>query len=159
MTVTPAAEVAAHEPLDARTKGVPSTWWGRRRAETLAERPVWSATEISGPACVVRAARRRAGSARQDAQLAAGACAITVATVGQAAVYRASGVSALVPVGEVVKLYDQHANLRLAGGDGVEVGQMLRFGISHPCTTFDRWRLIPELDADDGVVDLIETCF
>ncbi|MGQ9347609.1 alanine racemase [Mycolicibacterium gilvum] len=60
--------------------------------------------------------------------------------------------------GAVEKLNDQHAYLRVTSGD-VEVGDWLRFGISHPCTTFDKWRLIPVLDADDRVVDLVHTFF
>ena len=58
----------------------------------------------------------------------------------------------------VTKLNDQHAYLRL-GGASVEVGSWLEFGISHPCTVFDKWQLIPELDADDRVVGLIRTFF
>ena len=66
-----------------------------------------------------------------------------------------------LPRSQVVRLADQHAFLRLGEADreGVEVGTWLRFGISHPCTTFDKWRLIPVLDADDRVVDLIRTFF
>ena len=63
--------------------------------------------------------------------------------------------------GEVTKLNDQHEYVRL-GPDSqstVEVGSWLRFGISHPCTTFDKWQMIPVLDADDRVVDLIRTFF
>ena len=50
---------------------------------------------------------------------------------------------------------DQHAYVR---ADGVEaaVGDWLRCGISHPCTAFDRWRLIPIVDDDYAVVDVIE---
>ncbi|HET7666652.1 MAG TPA: alanine racemase [Mycobacterium sp.] len=59
----------------------------------------------------------------------------------------------------VSKLNDQHAYLRLGGGDSVEVGSWLGFGISHPCTVFDKWQLIPELDADDRVIGLIRTYF
>ncbi len=59
----------------------------------------------------------------------------------------------------VTKLNDQHAYLRLGAGDSVEVGSWLGFGISHPCTVFDKWQLIPELDADDRVVGLIRTFF
>jgi len=59
----------------------------------------------------------------------------------------------------VTKLNDQHAYLRLGAGDSVEVGGWLGFGISHPCTVFDKWQLIPELDADDRVVGLIRTFF
>jgi D-serine deaminase-like pyridoxal phosphate-dependent protein len=59
----------------------------------------------------------------------------------------------------VTKLNDQHAYLRLGGGDAIGVGSWLGFGISHPCTVFDKWQLIPELDADDRVVGLIRTFF
>ncbi|MGH3675292.1 MAG: alanine racemase [Mycobacterium sp.] len=61
----------------------------------------------------------------------------------------------------VTKLNDQHAYLRLGPNDRdrVAVGSWLRFGISHPCTTFDKWQMIPVLDDDDRVVDLIRTFF
>ena len=58
----------------------------------------------------------------------------------------------------VVKLNDQHAYLRL-GGDRVEVADWLEFGISHPCTVFDKWPMIPVLDGHGRVVDLIRTFF
>jgi D-serine deaminase-like pyridoxal phosphate-dependent protein len=41
----------------------------------------------------------------------------------------------------------------------VAVGSWLEFGISHPCTVFDKWQLIPVLDDDGCVVDLIRTFF
>jgi len=61
----------------------------------------------------------------------------------------------------VTKLNDQHAYLRLgiADRDRGEVGSWLEFGISHPCTVFDKWQLIPVLDDDGRVVDLIRTFF
>jgi D-serine deaminase-like pyridoxal phosphate-dependent protein len=59
----------------------------------------------------------------------------------------------------VTKLNDQHAYLRFGGQQGIDVGDWLRFGISHPCTTFDKWQLIPVLDAGDRVVDLVRTFF
>jgi D-serine deaminase-like pyridoxal phosphate-dependent protein len=59
----------------------------------------------------------------------------------------------------VTKLNDQHAYLGLGGDDSVEVGDWLGFGISHPCTVFDKWQLIPEIDADYRVVGLIRTFF
>ncbi|HEX2398632.1 MAG TPA: alanine racemase [Mycobacterium sp.] len=68
-----------------------------------------------------------------------------------------------VPLGlvdsAVTKLNDQHAYLRLGEDDSIEVGSWLGFGISHPCTVFDKWQLIPELDANDCVVGLIRTFF
>jgi D-serine deaminase-like pyridoxal phosphate-dependent protein len=61
----------------------------------------------------------------------------------------------------VTKLNDQHAYLKLGSGDrtAVDIGRWLRFGVSHPCTTFDKWQMIPMLDDDDRVVDLIRTFF
>jgi D-serine deaminase-like pyridoxal phosphate-dependent protein len=64
-----------------------------------------------------------------------------------------------LPDSRVTKLNDQHAFLRLGPADHVEVGDWLGFGVSHPCTTFDKWQLIPVLDEDDRVVDLIRTFF
>jgi D-serine deaminase-like pyridoxal phosphate-dependent protein len=66
-----------------------------------------------------------------------------------------------LPSSEVTALNDQHAYLRLAPADqsDVTVGKWLQFGISHPCTVFDKWPLIPLLDSDNRVVDLIRTYF
>jgi D-serine deaminase-like pyridoxal phosphate-dependent protein len=63
-----------------------------------------------------------------------------------------------LPAARVVKLNDQHAYLRL-GSDHVEVGDWVEFGISHPCTVFDKWPMIPVLDEQGLVVDLIRTFF
>lgn len=60
----------------------------------------------------------------------------------------------------VDKLNDQHAYLRLAAADRhVGVGDWLEFGISHPCTTLDKWQLIPVIDDEHRVVELIRTFF
>jgi D-serine deaminase-like pyridoxal phosphate-dependent protein len=66
-----------------------------------------------------------------------------------------------LPESAVLKLNDQHAYLRLgaADRDRVEVGSWVEFGVSHPCTVFDKWQLIPVLDDDRRVVDLIRTFF
>ena len=62
---------------------------------------------------------------------------------------------------EVVKLNDQHAFLRLsaASEDVVGVGDWIAFGVSHPCTVFDKWQLIPVLDERGGVIELVRTFF
>lgn len=64
-----------------------------------------------------------------------------------------------LPGSRVTKLNDQHAYLSLGGGDDVEAGDWLQFGVSHPCTVFDKWQMIPVLDSDARVVDLIRTFF
>jgi D-serine dehydratase len=56
-------------------------------------------------------------------------------------------------------LNDQHAYLRLPDGVKVDVGDVVVCGISHPCTTFDKWRVLPVLNDDDRVVDAIATVF
>ncbi|MGA5462964.1 alanine racemase [Mycobacterium sp. NPDC050041] len=61
--------------------------------------------------------------------------------------------------GTVTKLNDQHAYLRLDAADRADVGDWVRFGISHPCTVFDKWPVIPVVDEQNRVVDLIRTFF
>ena len=63
------------------------------------------------------------------------------------------------PDSTVTKLNDQHAFLRLGPTARLEVGDWVEFGISHPCTVFDKWQMIPVLDADNRVVELIRTFF
>jgi D-serine deaminase-like pyridoxal phosphate-dependent protein len=67
---------------------------------------------------------------------------------------------------EVTRLNDQHGFLRLAPGtatDALPVGTVVRLGLSHPCTAFDKWRLVPVLDDADGsdprLVGLVPTWF
>ncbi|MFD9001683.1 amino acid deaminase [Streptomyces sp. NPDC059582] len=60
---------------------------------------------------------------------------------------------------EVTALSDQHAWLRTAPGADLEVGDWLGLGLSHPCTSFDKWQLIPLAQADGTVVDYIRTFF
>ncbi|MBL9036722.1 MAG: alanine racemase [Rhodospirillaceae bacterium] len=46
----------------------------------------------------------------------------------------------------ITRLNDQHAYLKTQPDADVKVGDLLICGISHPCTTFDRWRLIHVVD-------------
>jgi D-serine dehydratase len=43
--------------------------------------------------------------------------------------------------------------------DKFAVGDLIGLGISHPCTTFDKWRLIPLVNDNYDVVDCIHTFF
>lgn len=55
---------------------------------------------------------------------------------------------------------DQHAYLRLGHEPGsLKVGDRVALGISHPCTTFDKWRWMALIDDDGTVVDALITCF
>jgi D-serine deaminase-like pyridoxal phosphate-dependent protein len=58
-----------------------------------------------------------------------------------------------------VRLDDQHCYLQLPEGAELEPGEAVCFGVSHPCTTFDKWRVIPVVDDDYRVVDAIHTFF
>ena len=53
---------------------------------------------------------------------------------------------------------DQHAYVDV---DGVtlEVGDLVGLGISHPCTAFDKWRLLPLVDDDYRVTGGVRTFF
>ncbi|MFF9195167.1 amino acid deaminase [Streptomyces sp. NPDC014779] len=59
----------------------------------------------------------------------------------------------------VTGLSDQHAWLRTEEGADLEVGDWVGMGLSHPCTSFDKWQLIPLVEADGTVVDYIRTFF
>jgi D-serine dehydratase len=59
----------------------------------------------------------------------------------------------------LTKMMDQHAYLQITAQDDLRVGDMVGFDISHPCLTFDKWRLLPVLNADYQVVDIIQTFF
>ncbi|MEU4220085.1 alanine racemase [Actinoplanes sp. NPDC026623] len=54
----------------------------------------------------------------------------------------------------VTRLNDHHAYVT---GGAVAVGDLVRFGLSHPCTAFDKWRFIPVVDDADVVVDVLHT--
>jgi D-serine dehydratase len=59
----------------------------------------------------------------------------------------------------VFRLNDQHTYLRISNGDDVEVGDLICFGISHPCTTFDRWRLTHLVDDNWTSIGVMPTFF
>ncbi|MDL4773245.1 alanine racemase [Actinomadura xylanilytica] len=72
----------------------------------------------------------------------------------------ADGADAALAGARVTALNDQHTFLV---GARVEVGDVVRFGLSHPCTALDKWTLVPVVDdahADRPVlVDLVRTWF
>lgn len=56
-------------------------------------------------------------------------------------------------------LNDQHAYVDLANEHLLAVGDVVEFGISHPCTTFDKWRELVLIDEEEVVVGAIRTRF
>ncbi len=59
--------------------------------------------------------------------------------------------------GEIEKLNDQHAFMK--SSNNFTISDLIGLGISHPCTTFDKWRLIPLVDNNYDLVDCIHTFF
>jgi D-serine dehydratase len=64
----------------------------------------------------------------------------------------------------VTALNDQHAYLNLGAvapeaPPPLQVGDRVALGISHPCTTFDKWRWMPLVDEELAVVGAITTGF
>jgi D-serine deaminase-like pyridoxal phosphate-dependent protein len=84
---------------------------------------------------------------------------------------------------QVTELNDQHAYLRFDQGlrfdegvrfderlrlgeglrpdqdTGLAPGDLVSLGISHPCTTLDKWRVIPVVSDDDHVTDMVHAFF
>jgi D-serine dehydratase len=61
---------------------------------------------------------------------------------------------------KISALNDQHAYLRFDPSQAAPaVGDRVALGISHPCTTFDKWRWMPVVDDAWTIVDAVETRF
>ena len=70
--------------------------------------------------------------------------------------------AAATPAGWAISaLNDQHAYLRYdpAAGPAPAVGDRVALGISHPCTTFDKWRWLPVVDDEGTITRAISTRF
>jgi D-serine deaminase-like pyridoxal phosphate-dependent protein len=72
---------------------------------------------------------------------------------------RRGGNGADLSESQLTELNDQHAYLRLNPGTELAPGDLVCLGISHPCTTFDKWRMIPVVDDDDRVTDMVHAFF
>jgi D-serine dehydratase len=68
-----------------------------------------------------------------------------------------------VPAGwKITALNDQHAYLRWELGEEADapvVGERVGLGISHPCTTFDKWHWMPIVENDYRVSDAVAMHF
>ena len=60
---------------------------------------------------------------------------------------------------EVSAMNDQHSYVR--SEQPLPIGSVVRLGLSHPCTAFDKWRILPVVESaeSDLVVDLVRTWF
>jgi D-serine dehydratase len=59
----------------------------------------------------------------------------------------------------IIRLNDQHAYLQVPPGADVAVGDLIGCGVSHPCTTFDKWQLLFEVDDAYDVIGGLRTFF
>ncbi|WP_344661670.1 alanine racemase [Catenulispora subtropica] len=76
------------------------------------------------------------------------------------AAWRAPGTPLEVPAGaHVSALSDQHTFLRVDPSSPLAVGDLVGLGVSHPCTTLDRWRLFLLVDEDYDVIGGARTYF
>ncbi|MDM0111937.1 amino acid deaminase [Variovorax sp. J22R133] len=67
---------------------------------------------------------------------------------------------AVPPDWKISALNDQHAYLRFdPAAVTPQVGDRVALGISHPCTTFDKWRWLPLVEDDGAVSGAISTRF
>jgi D-serine dehydratase len=63
---------------------------------------------------------------------------------------------------QIKRLNDQHAYLHFDAGAvdaPPRVGELVGLGISHPCTSFDKWRWLPLVDASYRVTGAVTTRF
>lgn len=64
------------------------------------------------------------------------------------------------PDWHISALNDQHAYLRFdASGRVPAVGDRVSLGLSHPCTTFDKWRWLALVDENEAVTGAVSTRF
>jgi len=59
---------------------------------------------------------------------------------------------------EIVRLNDHHGYLKF-NGLNLAVGDRIAVGISHPCTTFDRWEYLYVVNDQYDVVSMVRTYF
>ncbi|MPY97906.1 MAG: hypothetical protein GEU97_07885 [Actinophytocola sp.] len=74
------------------------------------------------------------------------------------AVHRDGGRIPVDGQARVIELNDHHGFCDTEPGL-LRVGDVVELGLSHPCTVFDKWQLIPVLDEHDRVIDAIRTVF
>ena len=59
----------------------------------------------------------------------------------------------------IIDTNDQHAYLTGPGVEQLRVGDQVCCGISHPCTAFDKWRILPVVDDSYNLLDIYRTYF
>jgi D-serine dehydratase len=66
----------------------------------------------------------------------------------------------VIPDGhKVVRLDDQHCYIDVPADSPLKVGDMVALGMSHPCLTFDKWRVLHRVDDNYTVIGSLRTYF
>jgi len=60
---------------------------------------------------------------------------------------------------QITDINDQHSFMRFPEGLDLAIGDMIGMGISHPCTTFDKWDILCLVDEDYNIIDAMKTYF
>lgn len=79
--------------------------------------------------------------------------------VGWARPGKQSRPSALETGHVCIEINDQHLFMDVPENSPLRVGDMVGFGISHPCLTFDKWQFIPVVDDAYSVISAVRTYF
>ena len=74
--------------------------------------------------------------------------------------HRPGGVEPARPIeaARVEGMWDQHLSLAVPG-EPLKVGDLVGFGVSHPCATFDRWTALLRVDEEYRVTGAVTTLF
>lgn len=59
----------------------------------------------------------------------------------------------------VTAVMDQHAFMSVAPGVELRIGDIISFGTSHPCLTFDKWQVGCLVNEQLQVIESLQTCF
>jgi len=59
----------------------------------------------------------------------------------------------------IIKINDQHTFMKIPEGLNLRVGDLVEFGISHPCTCIAKWTVFYGVDDDLNVVRAYKTFF
>jgi D-serine dehydratase len=72
---------------------------------------------------------------------------------------RLSGLDGPAPKWAITKSNDQHCYMSYPADAGIKVGDVFAFGISHPCTAFDKWKVLYRVDDEFNVTGALKTFF
>ena len=60
---------------------------------------------------------------------------------------------------KVAALNDQHCQMETPVESRLQPGDMVAFGIGHPCTTFDKWQMLVLVDENYRITEALKTFF